>query len=177
MFFFGAHTWKGESGRRYKFRCALTRHGVPNDSGGIYVFVKRNFAFFLTPLYVGKAANLRSRLVGHEKWGKAFWILGATERHVMRIGSEEERRLIEEDLIRRLKPQMNDVQMPRSEDDAPNTPELRQRWLWKRHVAAFFKGLFGDKTAVEKEARLHGHSRPRPKPAKSTAREYWKKAA
>ena len=85
IMFFGKHFWRGESGRRYLFKCALTKNGIPDDSGGIYVFVKRSFAFFLQPLYVGKAANLRGRLVGHEKWGKAWWILGATERHVMRV--------------------------------------------------------------------------------------------
>jgi len=78
MMFFGRHSWRGETGRRYVFRCALTKSGIPDDSGGIYVFVKRHFAFFLQPLYVGKAANLRGRLLGHEKWGKAWWILGAT---------------------------------------------------------------------------------------------------
>ena len=105
LVFFGVHFWKGESGKRYLFKCALTKRGIPEDSGGIYVFVKRHFAFFLQPLYVGKASNLRGRLVGHEKWGKAWWILGATERHVMRVASEEEeRRMIEEDLIRGLKP-------------------------------------------------------------------------
>ena len=101
--------------------------------------MKRHFAFFLQPLYVGKAANLRGRLLGHEKWGKAWWILGATERHVLRIGSEDERRMVEEDLIRGLKPRMNDVQMPRSENDAPNTPQLRKGWIWRRQVENFVR--------------------------------------
>lgn len=175
MIFFGLHSWRGESGRRYMFRCALTKKGIPDDSGGIYVFVRRRFAFFLEALYVGKAANLRSRLLGHEKWGKAWWILGATERHVMRIRSEEERRMIEEDLIRGLKPRMNDVMMPRAENDAPNTPELRRKWLWRRHVAAFFAGLFGNKKAVEDHAREHGHLAPRRR--EKPADNGWRKAA
>lgn len=143
MFFFGRHGWTGESGRTYTFKCTLTKDGIPNDSGGIYVFVRRRFAFFLEALYVGKAANLRGRLVGHEKWGKAWWMLGATERHVMRVSTETERRLIEEDLIRGLKPKMNDVQMPRHENDAPNTPELRRWWSFRRTVANWFKSLVG----------------------------------
>lgn len=143
MIFFGKHSWRGETGKRYMFNCALTKHGIPSDSGGIYVFVRRRFAFFLEPLYVGKAANLRGRLLGHEKWGKAWWILGATERHVMRVPTETERRLIEEDLIRGLKPEMNDMQVPRCEDDAPTTPELRRKWKFRRAVAAWFRGLFG----------------------------------
>lgn len=142
MMFFGLHSWRGESGRRYMFRCALTRKGIPDDAGGIYIFVRRRFGFFLKPLYVGKAANLRSRLVGHEKWGDAWWIKGATERHVMRIKSEEERRIVEEDLIRSLRPRMNDVHLPRHENDAPNSRLLRQEWSWRRKVEAWVRGLF-----------------------------------
>ena len=143
MIFFGKHSWRGESGQRYHFKCALTKHGIPDDSGGIYVFVKRRFGFFLKALYVGKAANLRGRLLGHEKWGKAWWLLGATERHVMRVGTEEERRLIEEDLIRGLKPKLNDVQMPRNENDAPNTPELRRSWQWRRAIGRWLDSMIG----------------------------------
>lgn len=159
MLLFGRHSWRGESGRRYYFRCALTKNGIPANSGGIYIFVKRRFAFFLQALYVGKAADLRSRLLGHEKWGKAWWILGATERYTMRVASEEERCMIEEDLIRGLKPRMNDVQMPRSEADAPNTPQLKAKWLWRRKVAAFFAGLFGGKKDEPKRPAHHssGH--------------------
>ena len=145
MIFFGLHGWTGESGRTYTFKCALTKHGIPNDSGGIYVFVRRRYGFFLKALYVGKAANLRGRLVGHEKWGKAWWILGATERHVMRVATETERRMIEEDLIRGLKPRLNDVQMPRCEDDAPNTPQLRHWWQVRRSIANWLGSLVGRK--------------------------------
>src|SRR5262249_52667807 len=137
-------------------RCALTEDGIPDDSGGIYVFVKRHFAFFLQPLYVGKAANLRERLLGHEKWGKAWWILGATERHVMRVATETERRQIEEDLIRGLKPQMNDMQVPRNADDAPTTPALRQKWLFHRALVNWMRGLIGMKPM----AHAHGRGDP-----------------
>lgn len=157
MIFYGLHRWRGESGRRYMFRCALTRHGIPDDSGGIYIFVKRHFGFFLQALYVGKAANLRSRLLGHEKWGKAWWILGATERHVMRVRSEEERRLIEEDLIRALKPRMNDVMMPRCEDDAPNTPKLRRKWEWRRMFWGKIATLWGGPAADPSHPTHAGH--------------------
>jgi hypothetical protein len=164
MMFYGKHSWRGESGQRYMFKCALTKGGIPNDSGGIYVFVKRHFGFFLQPLYVGKAENLRGRLLGHEKWGKAWWILGATERHVMRVGSEDERRLIEEDLIRGLKPRLNDVQMPRSENDAPNTPQLRKGWIWRRQVENFVRKVFGmePKHPVATYANAHRHAKQAP---------------
>lgn len=114
MFLFGRHSWRGESGRRYKFRCVLTKKGLPkDDQGGIYVFVRRRFVFWMEPLYVGKAANLRSRLLGHEKWGRAYWYYGATERQVLGpIKEEEDRRQIETDLIRGLKPRMNDIDIP-----------------------------------------------------------------
>lgn len=182
----GKHFWRGESGRRYGFKTAWTKNGIPNDSGGIYIFVKVRFGFFPKALYVGKAANLRGRLVGHEKWGTAWWILGATERHVMRVSSEEERRMIEEDLIRGLKPKMNDVQMPRSEADAPNTPELRRWWQFKRNVAAWFRGLFGGKPkevalARRDDSRPDGAKPAQPrKPARKQAppdNGYWKRAA
>ena len=68
MLLFGRHTWRGESGRSYVFRCALTKHGIPADSGGIYIFVRRRFAFFLQALYVGKAANLQGFLQGSAEY-------------------------------------------------------------------------------------------------------------
>ena len=157
MMFFGRHGWTGETGRTYTFKCALTKNGIPNDSGGIYVFVRRRFGFFLQALYVGKAANLRGRLIGHEKWGKAWWILGATERHVMRVATEEERRKIEEDLIRGLKPRMNDVQMPRCEDDAPN----------------WFAGVFGMKRKHDHEGHAHEHKQPSHKKAAPANNGFW----
>ena len=116
MFFFGPHSWRGESGRKYRFKCVLTKKDLPEAGvGGIYVFVRRRWAFYLEPLYVGKAHELRSRLMGHEKWPRAYWYYGATERYVMGpIRDEADRRRIEEDLIRGLKPRMNDVEIPQA---------------------------------------------------------------
>src|SRR4051812_4876869 len=69
MFFFDTHTWRGERGRRYKLKCVLSKGQMPAAGvGGIYVFVRRRWAFFLEPLYVGKAHDIRNRLLGHEKW-------------------------------------------------------------------------------------------------------------
>jgi hypothetical protein len=114
MFLFGWRFWRGESGKRYRFKITLTKNGLPRDDiGGIYVFVRRRFVFFLEPVYVGKAHSLRSRLIGHEKWGRAYWYYGATERHLYYpIVEEADRRAVEEDLIRGLKPPMNDVAIP-----------------------------------------------------------------
>ncbi|MBL8535786.1 MAG: GIY-YIG nuclease family protein [Hyphomonadaceae bacterium] len=116
MFLFGGHSWRGESGQRYRFKCVLTKEGLPEGGqGGIYVFVRRRWVFFLEPLYVGKAHDLRSRLMGHEKWPRAYWYYGATERYVMGpIHDEVDRRRVEEDLIRGLKPRMNDMEIPQA---------------------------------------------------------------
>lgn len=120
MFFFGSHSWRGESGRRYRFKCVLTKKGLPPAGvGGIYVFVRRRWAFWMEPLYVGKAHDIRSRLLGHEKWGRAFWYYGATERYVLYpIRDEIDRRRVEEDLIHALKPRMNDVEIPQANHSA-----------------------------------------------------------
>jgi hypothetical protein len=120
MFLFGAHSWRGESGRRYRFKCVLTKKGLPEEGvGGIYVFVRRRWAFYLEPLYVGKAHDLRNRLMGHEKWPRAYWFYGATERYILGpIRDEVDRRRIEEDLIRGLKPRMNDMEIPQAKSAA-----------------------------------------------------------
>lgn len=128
---FGWHTWWGESGRPYRFKITLTRKGLP-DEGGIYVFVRRRFVFWLEPLYIGKAANFRSRLFGHERWWEAWWKRGATERHVMIVQKASDRERVEEDLIRHYQPRMNDMLVPRNGDDAPNNVRLRRWWKFKR---------------------------------------------
>jgi hypothetical protein len=139
LIFFGSHIWNGETGRRYRFHAKLTNKAIP-DKPGLYIFVRRRFAFFLEPLYVGKAADLRSRVIGHERWAEAYK-RGATERHIMVCDGEGVRRRIEEDLIRGLKPPMNDSLVPRHERDAPNNKRLKWRWQvrnWWRFLP-FFK--------------------------------------
>lgn len=139
MFLFGAHSWRGKSGRRYQFKCVLTKKGLPPEGvGGIYVFVRRRWVFFLEALYVGKAADLRSRLMGHEKWPRAFWYYGATERYVLGpIRDEIDRRRVEEDLIKGLKPRMNDMEIPQAEAPKPKRRAAAARAedmgaLWNR---------------------------------------------
>jgi hypothetical protein len=139
MVLFGWKTWRGESGARYRFKVTLTKRGLP-DKGGLYVFVRRRFVFFLEPLYVGKAHSLRSRLVGHEKWGRAYWYYGATERHVLLDPIERERQIIEEDLIRGLRPRMNDMLVPRSAADLPSHEVLRKKWMDRNWWSLWLKG-------------------------------------
>ncbi|HWA20871.1 MAG TPA: GIY-YIG nuclease family protein [Caulobacterales bacterium] len=116
MFLFDHKIWRGDSGRLYRFKITLTRKGIP-DYGGVYIFVRRRFVFFLKAIYVGKATNFRERLYGHEKFAKAVYDYGVTERHVYNIATDYDRAAVEEDLIRALKPKMNDVMLPRSETD------------------------------------------------------------
>lgn len=139
MLLFGWHVWRGESGARYRFKITLTKKGLPED-GGIYVMVRRRFVFLMEPLYVGKAASLRSRLLGHEKWGRAFWYYGATERHVLKVSEERERQIIEEDLIRRLKPRMNDMMVPRDAKDMPKHSVLRKKWMDRNWMKLWLGG-------------------------------------
>ena len=129
---FGDHKWAGESGRRYRFKVTLTDKGIPAKGGGIYVFVRRRFFFFLTPLYIGKAVNLSSRHKDHERWAEAWWDKGATERHFMVVTHENDRVRIEEDLIRRYKPKLNNIHIPRSINDAPNHVDLRGTWKLRK---------------------------------------------
>lgn len=135
---FGWHRWRGETGRKYWFKITLTNRSIP-DHGGIYIFVRRRFFFFLEALYVGKAANFRSRLNKHERWSEAWWAHGATERHVCVIKDRREHVRVEEDLIRGLKPKMNNQLVPRHALDAPIHPKLRKRWDIKQAIKGWFR--------------------------------------
>jgi len=129
---FGWHVWRGASGNRYRFKITLTRAGVPKEVGGIYVFVRRWFFFFLQPLYVGQATTFRDRLFGHEKWPRAIYKLGATERHLLKVAAQADRDAIEEDLIRALRPPMNNVFIPRGKSDAAVHGRVDRFW-WVRN--------------------------------------------
>ena len=128
---YGWHVWRGETAARYRFKITKTDKAIP-DAGGIYVMVRRSWFFFLTPVYIGKASNLQSRLIGHERWVEARK-LGANERHYLCIRSEQKRQQIEEDLIRHYTPPLNGMLVPRSSDDAPNNGNLRSGWMSPKH--------------------------------------------
>ena len=127
MIFSGRHSWRGETGEAWRFSIAVKDEDIP-DAGGIYVMVKRNWFFQRRAVYIGKASNLRSRLIGHERWPEAKKI-GATRRHYLCVRSENKRRRIEEDLIRHYKPQLNDILKPKDACDAPNHSALKRRWM------------------------------------------------
>lgn len=138
MLIFGRQYWFGETGRRFVFRITKKDDQIP-DGGGVYIFVKRRFIFWATPLYVGKAARFRSRLIGHERWIEASTKHGATERHIFPCEDRKKQARIEENIIRNLKPPMNNVHVPRGRKDAPNDARLNHRWT-PRHKPFF--GLF-----------------------------------
>ena len=124
---YGWHVWRGESNRRYRFKITKSIEALP-DAGGIYVMVRRTAFFFLKPVYIGKASNLQGRLDGHERWEEARK-KGASERHYLCIRSENKRQKIEEDLIRRYKPKLNNMLKPRTSEDAPNHSDLKRGWM------------------------------------------------
>lgn len=142
LILFGWHTWRGESGALYRFKITLTRKGIP-DTGGVYIFVQRRFGFLLFPLYIGKATNFRSRLIGHERWWEAWWKRGATERHVLIVRNPRDQTRIEEDLIRRYHPRMNNIHVPRCVNDAPNDRSLARSWRWRRWWSSLPGRLLG----------------------------------
>ncbi len=146
-FIFGWHVWQGESGQGYRFKVTLTRKGIPEGSG-IYIFVRRRFGFFLQPLYIGKATSFRSRLYGHERWWEAWWKRGATERHVLLVRTATDRARIEEDLIRRYNPRMNDILIPRNAFDAPANAKLRRAWQWRQWWRNLIRLPFGRNRAA-----------------------------
>tara|TARA_R100001086_G_scaffold203804_2_gene119783 strand:- start:1517 stop:1951 length:435 start_codon:yes stop_codon:yes gene_type:complete len=127
MLLYGFHRWRGETRRKYWFNILLTDRNIPDD-GGVYIFVRRRYIFWLEPIYVGKAASLKSRLRKHERWGEAFWTRGATEKHVRIIKHEEARRRTEEDLVRKLRPPLNRQLTPSNPNDAPRNLSLAARW-------------------------------------------------
>ena len=115
---YGWHVWRGETGQRYRFKITRSEEELPTHAG-IYVMVRRTMFFWLKPIYIGKAASLLDRLDDHEKWFKALYKYNATERHFKTVATEDERQRIEEDLVRRYKPIMNDMLIPRDAEDAP----------------------------------------------------------
>ena len=124
---YGWHVWRGETKTRYRFKITKTDKAIP-DAGGVYVMVRRTLFFFLKPVYIGKASNLQSRLIGHERWEEARK-KGASERHYLCIRSEEKRSRIEEDLIRGYTPKLNNMLVPNSASDAPSNSRLRNGWM------------------------------------------------
>ncbi|MEM9225444.1 MAG: GIY-YIG nuclease family protein [Pseudomonadota bacterium] len=166
---YGWHVWRGESNTRYRFKITKTLQALP-DAGGIYVMVRRTAFFFLSPVYIGKASNLAGRLDGHERWEEAE-SKGASERHFLCIRSESKRQQIEEDLIRKYRPKLNNMLVPKSAEDAPSHEKLRAGWM----SAKDYYGLPDTPKADTKAKSAHKRGAKLP-----SAKKYWggrKKAA
>jgi len=127
MLFSGRRSWQGESGETWRFSLARQDTDIP-DAGGIYIMARRVWLFRKVPVYIGKASNLRSRLIGHERWDEAHKT-GARLRYYLRVRSENKRQRIEEDLIREYLPVLNEIHKPKHDCDAPNHKALRRRWM------------------------------------------------
>lgn len=100
---------KGESGNSYEFGIYTTDHDFNENSGGVYVFSKRERngeSAVHTILYIGKAIKFNQRLNSHEKWEKAAK-LGANCICIFAVQKETEMLSIEEDLIKGQSPQLN----------------------------------------------------------------------
>ncbi|GAB5454389.1 MAG: hypothetical protein Hens2KO_06180 [Henriciella sp.] len=164
---YGWHVWRGETNRRYRFKITKTINALP-DAGGIYVMVRRTAFFFLKPIYIGKASNLQGRLDGHERWEEARK-KGASERHYLCIRSENKRQKIEEDLIRRYKPKLNNMLKPRSAEDAPNHASLRTGWMSA-------KEYYGLNDKKKPSAEVTSVAEAKSEKRQMSAREYYGKS-
>ena len=127
MILFTAYYWRSSSRKLFRFHICKPDEVLPEE-GGIYIFVRCRLLFFRKPLYVGKAASLKSRLGSHERWEEGRK-RGANERHILCVKSEEDRRRIEEDLIRHLKPKLNNMLVPHDGDHAPSNKKLKRGWI------------------------------------------------
>ncbi|MEO0606654.1 MAG: GIY-YIG nuclease family protein [Pseudomonadota bacterium] len=166
---YGWHVWRGETSRRYRFKITKSIEALP-DAGGIYVMVRRTFFFFLKPIYIGKASNLQSRLDDHERWEEARK-KGASERHYLCIRSENKRQKIEEDLIRKYKPKLNNMLKPRDDEDAPNHASLRSGWM----SAKDYYGL-NDAPKPSAEVKSVTDAKAEAKKTRMSAHEYYDKS-
>ncbi|MEQ3745780.1 MAG: GIY-YIG nuclease family protein [Henriciella sp.] len=162
MIFGRWHTWSAETRESWRFRITKNDNAIP-DAGGIYLMVKRTCIFWLKPVYIGKASNLQSRLIGHERWIEAQK-KGASERHFLCVRSESKRQRIEEDLIRKHRPKLNRKLMPKDACDAPNHKDLKRRWM----CAEEYYGIGKHAKLAPKQDQADA------KPAASTARDYYK---
>jgi hypothetical protein len=98
---------RGLSGREYSY-CPYDRFGDWLDLPANYEFARFNVGTRdWTIFYIGEAANIRDRMLGHERWLEAF-NFGAT--HVLaHVSSSDEavRRAEERDLIQIYNPVLN----------------------------------------------------------------------
>jgi len=98
--------WKGVDGTLYEF----SEHPYTSDwaeVAGIFIFAARFAGGNWNPLYICAAENLRERIRNDEKWPWAVR-LGATDVLACAVGEPERRARVVAEMIKRLKPPLND---------------------------------------------------------------------
>jgi len=103
------YPWNGQSGRLYEFHVFPIDHNSWPKVGGIYIFAAP--AGLLIPyaaIYVGQTVNFADRLGSHEKLSLAQ-SMRANTIHAMIVNDSGLRNMIEEELIRSLKPPLNNT--------------------------------------------------------------------
>lgn len=109
--------WRGASNRLVDMQaCQIDWDWVPAQ--GLYIFATPISQESWRPLYVGQTDNLKRRMSEYRsdqngKWFTALRQFGNVFVHaVLTFGNENDRKLIEQDLIARLNPPLNVVLRP-----------------------------------------------------------------
>lgn len=84
------------------------QNGAWNDVAGIYIFSYQTQGGSWFAVYVGQTESFANRIPNHERWREAVR-LGATHVHAMTVPQPFRREVIEQELIRLLQPQLNEV--------------------------------------------------------------------
>lgn len=103
--------WTAPTGEHLTFH-PYPRYGEWLDKPGLYMFCRPGGVILpWTPLYIGKADNLKDRLCGHERWDEAAK-LGAS--HVLAVGVAlaSNRTRFEDALIKHFNPKLNVLLKP-----------------------------------------------------------------
>lgn len=77
-----------------------------HDVGGLYVFSGKNSAARWVAYYIGETQSFADRISSHEKWAAAKR-LGATHVHARTVRDPNSRKAIEQELIDRYSPSLN----------------------------------------------------------------------
>lgn len=124
---FNSVYWVSPLGETIRFE-VCEYYGLWREAGGIYAFCAFDGVRVYTPLYIGKASNLRQRMSSHEKWPSAYK-LGAC--HVLAFAeqSDSKRSFLEYMLIRQFNPPLNTQlkTLPSVETRQKTTPASTQQ--------------------------------------------------
>jgi excinuclease UvrABC nuclease subunit len=80
-----------------------------NESPGVYIFCGLTAQNQWEAYYIGKTENFADRLPNHDRWKEAVAQFGATHIHAIVVNRAADRAAIEEELIQRFQPPMNDL--------------------------------------------------------------------